>query len=350
MPQASNDRPVKVATEAPRGAHADAWIWAYAFGYFACYAPYSALTKLVSRGALAGMTHRVDGFALLPPTTLVSFVTMLVFLGASGWWRRASRRPVFGFNVLVPTRWTLLSGLATAAIIGSTTLAYTISGTSIVFMMLLMRGGVLAIAPVVDLAGKRRVQTTSWIALALSLFGLAITLQDGANYALSTLGIVDVAVYLSAYFIRLRVMSHVAKSEDRNASIQYFVEEQLVATPAIIGFLALVAMFGKSAIAHQVHDGFTGIIGSGSELYAMIIGILSQGTGVFGALVLLDGRENAFCVPVNRAASILAGVLATATLAWLKLEHSLPASELWGAACVLAAIVVLGLPRRAPRK
>ena len=165
---------------APKG---DARIWAYAFGYFACYAPYSALTKLVSQGRFPGMSRTVDGFELLPLTTMASLVAMLVFLTAMGWWRYAGRRTVFGHRVIVPGRWTFLSGLATAAIIATTTLAYTFDGVSIVFMMLLMRGGVLVIAPIVDVAGKRRVHATSWMALGLSLAGArGRRSDDGASY------------------------------------------------------------------------------------------------------------------------------------------------------------------------
>ena len=44
----------------------------------------------------------------------------------------------------------LISGVATAVIIGTTTLNYTFVGISILFALLLMRGGVLILAPVVD--------------------------------------------------------------------------------------------------------------------------------------------------------------------------------------------------------
>ena len=324
----------------------DTRIRGYAFGYFACYAPYSALTKLVSQGRLAGMTRAVDGFELLPLTTVVSLVAMLGFLTLKGWWRYASRASVLGVNVIAPGRWTFLSGLATAAIIASTTLAYTFHGVSIVFMMLLMRGGVLAIAPVVDAAGKRRVHATSWAALGLSLAGLVVTLGDGASYELPLAGMIDVAVYLTAYFVRLRLMSHAAKSGDRAASIRYFVEEQMVATPAIVALLALLAIAGHGPVMLSIRAGFGALHGSGAVTAAVAIGALSQGTGIFGALILLDARENAFCVPVNRASSVLAGVLASAALAVAGLAHGLPASELLGAAFVLGAIVVLAIPRR----
>lgn len=109
-----------------------------------------------------------------------------------------------------------------------------------------MRGGVLAIAPVVDAAGKRRVHPTSRTALGLSLFGLVITLGHGASYDLALVAFyLCSAVYLSAYFaVRLRLMSHVAKSGDRATSIRYFVEEQMVATPAIVAFLVFLAVLG----------------------------------------------------------------------------------------------------------
>jgi hypothetical protein len=293
------------------------------------------------------MTRAVDGFELLPLTTMVSLVAMLAFLTAKGWWRYAGRSSLFGRTVIAPGRWTFLSGLATAAIIASTTLAYTFQGVSIVLMMLLMRGGVLAIAPIVDAAGKRRVHVTSWMALGLSLVGLVVTLGHGATYALSLVAIIDVGVYLTAYFVRLRLMSHVAKSGDRATSIRYFVEEQMVATPAIVAFLVLLAVVGQGHAMLAIRAGFGALRGSGAVSGAVVIGVLSQGTGIFGALILLDGRENAFCVPVNRASSVLAGVLASAALAFAGFAQQLPAAELVGAAMVLGAIVVLAMPRRA---
>lgn len=331
---------------APIASKDDARIWAYAFGYFACYAPYSALTKLVSQGRLPGMSRAVDGFELLPLTTGVSLVAMLTFITAKGWWQYAGRTTILGKSVIAPGRWTFLSGLATAAIIASTTLAYTFRGVSIVFMMLLMRGGVLAIAPVVDAAGKRRVHATSWMALGLSLVGLVVTLGDGASYELARVGVLDVGVYLTAYFVRLRLMSHVAKSGERATSIRYFVEEQMVATPAIVTFLVVLALVGQGDVMLSVRTGFGALRGSGAVSAAVLIGVLSQGTGIFGALILLDGRENAFCVPVNRASSVLAGVLASAALAFAGLAQQLPTSELLGAALVLGAIVALAIPLR----
>ena len=88
-------------------------------------------------------------------------------------------------------------------------------------------------------------------------------------------------------------------------------------------------------------------------LIVVIIGLCSQATGVFGGLVLLDPRENSFAVPVNRAASVLAGLCATLIAAGFIGGQPLSSGELVGAVLVVAAIAALTLgPRfdRAPAK
>ena len=78
--------------------------------------------------------------------------------------------------------------------------------------------------------------------------------------------------------------------------------------------------------------------------WLVLVGILSQGTGVFGGLILLDRRENTYCVPVNRASSVLAGVFATYALV-LFTGAPLPGGpELFGAGLVVVAIVILSVP------
>jgi hypothetical protein len=319
-------------------------IWAFALGYFLCYVPYSALTKALSLGRLPGMTRPIDGFELLPPTAIASLVGMFVFLTAMGWWKHAGHRDVFGVPVPWPGRYTFLSGLCTATIIGTTTLAYTFSGVSIVLMMLLMRGGVLMIAPIVDRVTRRRVRWFSWTALVLSLLSLLVALTDRDNYRLSLVAGVDVAAYVLSYFVRLRFMSRLAKSDDPQASIRYFVEEQMVATPAFVLALVGLAGLGTGPVAQAVGVGFTDFWWSGAVTAALGAGLFSQGTGVFGGLILLDSRENTFCVPVNRASSMLAGVTATWLLSRLLGTKPVALSELAGTALVILAILVLAVP------
>lgn len=329
-----------VSLARPAERHVSIWWWAA--GYFACYAPYSALTKALSspRGGGAALS----GVELLPYSTLASLVGMAVFMVATGWWRAASTRQVLGVAVPSPSRWTWLSGLATAAIIGTTTLSYTFRDTSIVFMMLLMRGGVLILAPVVDVAARRHVKATSWVALALSIGAVVVATARREALWISVAATADALLYLGAYFVRLRFMSRLAKGSPE-ANRRYFVEEQLVASPAIFVSLGLVAAFGPGHLAEQLRRGFTALTPSQLGL-TLVVGLLSQGTGIFGALILLDARENSFCVPINRASSILAGLLATLLLQVFGFGQQLGTGELAGAALVIAAIALLARPPR----
>ena len=113
-------------------------------------------------------------------------------------------------------------------------------------MMLMMRGGVLVLAPIVDAVSRRRVQWPSWVALGLSLGAVARGHGAGRGLAAVRWRRCSIsAVYLLAYFFRLRAMSRLAKSEDPDVSIRYFVEEQMVATPAIVFTLAVLALVGE---------------------------------------------------------------------------------------------------------
>lgn len=328
-------------------------IWWLAFGYFACYVPYAALTKAVTKGLLPGQAAPVSGFEILPLSVATSLVGMLVFLHRQGWLRHAHQVELFGRTLPSPTRWTALSGVCTAAIVITTTLAYTFTGVSIVFIMLLMRGGVLILAPITDAIARRKVKWTSWVGLGLSLSALVVA-EQGGDYRITVVTAIDVALYLLGYFVRLRFMSRLAKGDDETASIRYFVEEQIVGTPFLLVVLALLAfVFGGSGAEGEwarftsgLRAGFTTFFARGPAVIAAVavIGFLSQGTGIFGGLILLDKRENTFCVPVNRASSILAGVVASTSLALAARQPWPSAWELVGAALVIAAIGVLAAP------
>tara|TARA_B100001750_G_scaffold178156_1_gene146463 strand:- start:441 stop:1445 length:1005 start_codon:yes stop_codon:yes gene_type:complete len=323
-------------------------IWWFAFGYFAAYVPYSAMTKALTGGRMVE-ARPVDGFELLPITVATSLVGMVVFLSAMGWWKHAGHRRIGGVSLPWPGRYTFLSGLCTAAIIGTTTLAYTFEGVSIVFVMLLMRGGVLILAPIVDQLTGRSTRWFSWAALGLSLAALFVAFSERGGFALSVVAGVDIAVYLTGYFIRLQLMSRLAKSGTQDATLRYFVEEQMVASPAMLLALVLIALLAPGAVGDSVRAGFTDLPGP-VILPALLIGLCSQLTGIFGGLILLDRRENTFCVPVNRSSSILAGVVASYVLAgWVGAE--LPSGqELIGAGLVIGAILFLTLPPLAERR
>jgi len=331
----------------------DLGIWGYAFGYFAAYIPYSAITTAVSSGWLKGMKGPLSGVALLPLSVLASVIGMFVFLTAMGWWKYATPHAFMGRTVPFPTRYTFVSGLLTAAIVVTTTLAYTFKGVSIVFIMLLMRGGVLIIAPIVDAVSGRKTRWFSWVGLAFSLGALVVAFSEEGGYDITFLCGVDVAVYLASYFVRLRFMSRMAKSDTGDANLRYFVEEQMIATPSVFLLLTLLALVGPGIfpegtgmleLSAGLRVGFVDVWSGPVWPWIIVIGVCSQFTGIFGGLILLDKRENTYCVPVNRSSSILAGVLASTSLA-LIFDAPWPSPhKLVGAAMIIGAILFLTIP------
>ncbi|MBN1945994.1 MAG: hypothetical protein JW797_09980 [Bradymonadales bacterium] len=321
-------------------------IWGFAFGYFACYVPYSFLTKVLSKGFLPCLHgQRLAGFTLLPVSAIATVTGSIIFLTVARWWKYASHSRVMGLNLPHPTRWTFLSGICTAMIIGTTTLAYTFERVSIVFAMLLMRGGVLIIAPIVDALSRRHVRWFAWLGLGFSMGALLVGLIDNDSYALPLLCAIDIGVYLASYFIRLRFMSRIAKSPEQSANRRYFVEEQMVGPPVLVIILLLGALLGRGTAAGQeIWIGFSAYWDEPYLIHLLLVGFLSMGTGIFGSLVFLDKRENTFCVPVNRSSSILAGVIASYLLMIYPTQRAPASRELFGAAFILVAILFLTIP------
>ncbi|MEI8258420.1 MAG: hypothetical protein WCJ30_22315 [Deltaproteobacteria bacterium] len=319
-----------------------------ALGYFLAYVPYAALTKGVTDGRIPGVEH-LPGAVLLPISNIASMVGMMAFITGARWWRHAGRRRVLGMELPVPGPYTFVSGLGTATVIVTTTLAYTFHGVSIVFMMLLLRGGVLVLAPLVDALSGRAVRWFSWMALGLSLGSLVVAFSGHGEAKLSLVAGIDVTAYLLAYFVRLRFMSRIAKSNDPDASRRYFVEEQMVATPAVVVSLIVLSAIGPEPLRGHLRHGFTALGGVWTWITAVVIGLCSQGTGIFGGLVLLDKRENSFCVPVNRASSMLAGLGATLVLTVIWHGAAPDPREFLAASMVIGAIVVLSLAPRFTR-
>jgi len=321
-------------------------IWWWAFGYFASYAPYAALTKAVTSGLVGGRS--VGGTVILPASVIATVATAAMFLLATGWWRHALK-PVGRRRLPLPRPLTALSGLCASGIIATTTLAYTFSGVSIVFVMLLMRGGLLALAPLIDLLTGRKIRWYSMMALVLSIASLATSVEVG-DQRITLICAIDVALYLTCYFVRLQIMSRKAKSIDADANLRYFVEEQLVSSPALLLFLGVWAIAGIGRFGADLRDGFTSFWSTPVWPYALAIGVLSQGTGIFGGLILLDKSENTFSIPVNRASSVVAGVVATTAL-WLLLDARAPhQADLIGATVMMAAIIVLSYGAIADRR
>lgn len=322
-----------------------AWaIWILGFGYFAFYVPYAGMTKALSSGLLPGLAGPISGFRLLPAVALGSALGMPIFLAATGWWKWAGRRRILGVEVPLPGRWPLLSALFTAVIIGTTTLNYTFAGVSIVFVLLMMRGGVLVLSPIVDALHRRRVRWYSWTALTVSLTAVAVALSDVGSYALTLVAAVNLGCYLGGYVGRFEVMSRHAKVADEAVNRRYFVEEHMASTPMLVALLAVAAVIAPGEIGADLRAGFTTFLLSPAAIPALAIGLLYEGLFIFGSLIYLDHREYTYCVPVNRASSLVAGLVAAYALS-LAFGHPPPTgSALAGLGLILVAVAFLAVP------
>ncbi len=325
-------------------------LWTYVLGYGAAYVPYSLLAKGISKGLFSADHRGLDGPVLLPVSMIFSVVAMFAFWWRAGWWQDAARaRPWRPGGLLLPRPrpGTWLAGLCVAGISASTTLAFTFDGVSIVLALLLMRGGILVMAPVIDALQGRGIRPRAWLGFALTLAALLLSLRGNAGGGIPRGCAVVLAVYFVSYFVRFWLMTRLAKSPDHLANRRFLIEEQMVGNALlVIGILALAAKGGAGA-AGELRRGLLGLWGDAGLCAALLaMGLCSAGTGMFGTLVFLDPRENTFCVPLNRAASLLAGVLASLLL-WALFGTSAPrAAELAGVGLVVAALAVAAWPKR----
>ncbi len=323
-------------------------IAALCFGYFASYVPYSMMTKMVTKGLFTGMDGvGYKGFQIQPLAVLGSFVAMYLFITIKGWWKYATQWKIGGISLPRPRWFTFLSGLCTAGIIITTTLAYSFDGISIVFAMLLMRGGVLIMAPVVDLISrrKRRIYWPSLIASLLSVGALIVAFSGRAGTAMTTLAAIDIACYLGSYFLRLTIMSNKAKSNDTAEKKRYFTEEQMVANPLLFFSLLILGLVGSgmdpSSVPGLIWSGFSKIPFEGFFFTIFLLGVFSYGTGLFGSLIFLDKREHTFCAPANRCSSIFSGVIATYLLAIFYGQRFPSAHQIIAVSLIVGAIIFL---------
>jgi protein-tyrosine-phosphatase len=320
-------------------------IWGLALGYFAFYVPYSGMTKALSKGFFS-TSGTISGFELLPAVLFGTVIGFLIIILATGWWKQAGTVKLFGKNIpFASNKYTFLSGIATAVIIATTTLAYSFTGISIVFAALLMRGGVLLMAPFVDTVYRRKIQWYSWLAFGLTLFSLLVVFSEKAGYSLSLAAGINIAAYLSGYFFRLQFMTYTAKTNDTSSNYKYFVEEMLSAMLVILFVPLLLALIGQGELMLSLRAGYTSFLGSGLVVPAIIIGILYSCLYIFGSRIYLDKRENTFCIPINRCASLLAGVTAAVILSMLFEKPFYTATQLMGAVVLILAIVVLSTPK-----
>lgn len=315
----------------------DLRIWALGLGFYFFYTPYSGLTKALSSGLL-GTGHPVRGTVLLPISAIATVVGMYSFITAMKWWKYAGRRQVFGITLPFPRRLTFLSGVCMATIMATTTLAFTFGGLTIVLVLVLLRGGTLIIAPLVDATVGRRVRWFSWAAMFVSLLAVLVVLIDAGNYRLSAAATVDIIAYLTAYFFKLQFMSRLAKSEERQATLRYFVEEQMVASPLLVLVLATLAFIGTGDVMMGFRAGFTSFLGNPDAIFAVFVGLFYAALCVCTTLIFLDRRENTFCMPMHCGSSMLSGFTATSALAFLLNQNIPSVPQITSAGLIIVAL------------
>jgi len=292
-------------------------IWALGLGYYLSYTPYSGLTKALSSGLLPGTKGPVIGPVLLPISVLATVLGLFGFITAMGWWKYAGRRKFFGIEVPFPRRLTFLSGVCLATIMATTTLAFTFGGLSIVLVLVLLRGGTLTIAPIVDRIVGRRVRWFSWAAMFVSLGAVLMALSDASSYTLTIAAALDVSAYLAAYFFKLQFMSRLAKSDEREATLRFFVEEQMVASPLLAIVLILLATIGYGNVMLAFRAGLITFVSTPGAFFAVLVGLSYAALCICTSLIFLDRRENTFCMPMHCGSSMLAGFTATAILGYV---------------------------------
>jgi hypothetical protein len=305
----------------------DRTIWLFGLGYFITYTPYAGLVKAMSAGRLPGLDG-IEGLTLLPSVLAGTIVTLPIFVLLLGWWRYAR----------VPSRAMIISGFGTSLIIATTTLAYAFHNISVLFALLLLRGGMLIIAPITDLLGRRRVRWFSSVALIISLTAVLLGIIATTNHRLSIAAIINLAVYLLGYQIRLPQMTKYAKVAHPETTRTYFVGEIMVT----LIFLALIPLIGAALGISSLRNGLAIIVsGSATANVGFLIGALYATLYVFTTLIYLDRRENTFCMAMNCCSSLMAGMAASYALSQL-LGMPTPAwFELTGVGMIVVALMFL---------
>jgi hypothetical protein len=322
---------------------------AYVGLYFLFYLPNVIVTKLVTSLPHGAFGRPLTGLETLPATLLINTLMTYAFIWWSGWYRDANSIRLGGISIPFPTRYTALSGVGTALIVFTVPLSFTFKGVSIPFIQLLMRGDILLIAPIVDLMFGRKVQWWSWTALVMVAVALYITLNARGGLDLPPLAIATVVLYTLGYFLRLTAMTRVSKTGDPASIRKYFVEEKALALPLSVAFLAALSTAGLGSQAGELSFGFGAVWSDPVIFWLALIALTLTIVSVFSVIILLDARENAYCVPLERASSLLAGVAAASILAWVWGLKAPTGAELTGAAILIGAIVLLSIaPRLKP--
>lgn len=314
--------------------------------YFASYVPNILITKLVTSTAHPDLGRPLTGLETLPASLIVNLVLTYLFIWISGWHRDAHSVEVAGRRVPVPTKYTFISGIGTALVLFTVPLSFTFTDVSIPFVQLLMRGDILIIAPLVDVLFGRRVRWWSWSALAIVAVALLLVIRQRGGLYLPPLAILTIVLYTIGYFMRLAVMTRVSKSGDPASVRRYFVEEKIIALPLSVAALAALSVAGFGSQAGELKWGFVEVWNDPVIWPLIGVAVTLTIVSVFAAIILLDPRENSYCVPLERSSSLLAGIVAAFILHWVWGFAAPTGIELIGAGLLMLAIGLLWLAPR----
>jgi len=233
-------------------------------------------------------------------------------------------------------RWTaqnVVSGLSTVLIVATTVMAFMFEAVSIVLALVMMRMGVLMIAPLIDWWGQRTLSSHALLAGGLCLAGCAAGAIAGTFSPLSGAVVLVLIGYLLGYAIRLALMSRYTKSRDRALRGDWFVVEMAIVTIALaaVGLGALPSLVVLSGARGELVSVLASFTAGAAYSYALIN----------GTLIYLDWRANVRSVTINRATSLASGVVASLLgAAFLSLD--VPGAGEWMLAIfMISALTVL---------
>ena len=285
--------------------------------YIACYAVYAYTTKRAGTGGAPFMIAAICcGAGLLGWLAVV-----LAQVGRGAW------------APLRVTRATLTAGLCSVLILVSSTAGYALPAVSLVLPLLLNKGGVLAMAPLLDRRRGVVVTPRAWLVLALAVCGMACGVVPGLMTAAAPtlLALALSGAYLLGYVGKLSVIG------GQKGNSTFLREEMSVTTAAALPVaLALGFLFSPAPVAALS-------AGLGNP-WVYVAGLASQGCGYFGGLLLMRQAPHSLCVPLNRAASVLAGLLASCALGRWPSRW-----EIFGAVVMTVALAVGVWPVKAKR-
>ncbi len=332
-------------------------VFLFALANLLCYIPLSMMTKMSSKGLFTTLGgYGVTSFEMMPLFVIGTTIITAIFFTLSGWWKYIAKVRIWKFEIPVPRIYTFFSGLCIVGQIFTVIWLYAFKGISIVFAALLMKGGVIILAPIVDsvLKNKRRkIFWPSWIAAVLSLCAMIIAFIEKGDTALTLVCLLDIAIYLTAYFVKLTIISLWSKDSHATNKKRFIAEEQLsmLICMIIIIFIGVIIGSGSTdGIFREMWRGVFVLPAKGFIVEPILIGMAGFCAGVFASVVFLDRRENTFCVTMIQSSSIIAGTIATILLALLYNQPFPGIYKMISVLIVLLAIVTLTTHRKAEQR